>query len=363
MTTARLGRLVAGLVMVAATAIGQDGPKKPEDFCSTPPDAAIEKVRKEFGAGFSVVETKRFRLVSDCSPRYRALIAGGLEQFYTLVHRRFFKKDMKPVVVYLIDASADYEAFCKKRGHADVASSYGLYIPAERAIYARRLMPSGAESGFGTLFHEAIHAMVDADFGSDPPSWFNEGFASLFEQGRVLKGEWVYGNPNPWRETGYRVAFEAGKIPPLSKFFSMGEAEFRGQNEMLHYNTGRSVCLWLLLRGEDQLARYVDLVRQKKGGVAAIEGATKMKIADIEKAWREHVAAVHFGGECVQRARETDVAASLKILEEGAAKFPNYGTLRAEFGQRLANVAKPEEAEREALAALKDPRLPIPQMA
>jgi len=349
-----LGTFVASVVAQAPT---------PESLCTIPGDAEQEKVRKEFGPTFSVVETARFRVVSDCAPRYRKLIAGGLQQFYDAVHGRFFKKEMKRVAVYLIDGAKDYDAFCTKRGVGMARETFGLYIPAQRTIYARRLMPDGSESGFGTLFHEAIHAMVHADFSGDPPSWFNEGFASLFEQGRVLRGEWVYGNPNPWRETPYRAAFEGGKVPPLAKFFALTEKDFRGGDEMLHYNTGRSVCLWLLRRGEDQLARYVDLVRQKKGGVAAIEGASGLKLAEIEASWREHVRKVHFGGDYLHRARGASREQALEILAEGAKLFPDYGSLRAEYANRLANAVRPEDAEREALAALADPRLPTPQLA
>jgi hypothetical protein len=354
---------VTGLMVLAAIA-GAQQPATPESLCTIPPAAAQEKVKKEFGDAFAVVETKHFRLISDSSPRYRKLIAGGLEQFYTLVHPRFFKKEMKPVVVYLIDGADDYDAFCKKRGHAELGGGgYGLYVPAERTIYTRRLMPDGSLSGFGTLFHEAIHAMVHADFGFNAPCWFDEGFASLFEQGRVLKGVWVYGNPNPWRDGPYREAFEAGRIGPLPKFLAIDDAAFRGADELLNYNTGRSLCLFLLRLGEDKLAKYVDLVRQKKSGIAAVEGATGKKIAEIEKAWREHVRAVHFAGAYVQSARKAKGDEALKILAEGAQKHPDSGLVRLEYAQRLAAEGKGEEAQREAEAALKDPRLPTPAAA
>jgi hypothetical protein len=354
----------ASLVVVFAALVAAQEPATPESFCTIPPAVAQEKVSKEHGAGFALVETKHFRLISDSCPRYRKLIAGGLEQFYGLVHDRFFKKEMKPVVVFLIDGADDYDAFCRKHGHADLGGGgYGLYVPGERAIYTRRLMPDGSLSGFGTLFHEAIHAMVHADFDFDPPSWFNEGFASLFEQGRIVKGGWVYGNPNPWREAPYRAAFEAGRIPPLAKYFGLSERDFRGSDELLNYNTGRSVCLWLLLQGEPKLAKYVDLVRQKKGGVAAIEAASGKKLADVEKAWREHVKAVHFGGDYVYRAQHAKGDEALKILEDGMQKHPDYGVLHFEAAQRYAAEGRRDPAEREALAALKDPRLPMPSLA
>ena len=145
----------AVLLPIFALALPAQQPATPESLCTSPPAAAQEKVRKEHGDGFAVVETKHIRLISDSCPRYRKLIAGGLEQFYGLVHDRFFKKEMKPVVVYLIDGADDYDAFCKKHGHADLGGGgYGVYVPSERAIYTRRLMPDGSLSGFGTLFHD-----------------------------------------------------------------------------------------------------------------------------------------------------------------------------------------------------------------
>jgi hypothetical protein len=356
-------RVAAAIALAAWFTIAQ-APKTPESYCTFPAEAEQQKVRKEFGTNFGILETKHFRLISDSTLRYRKLVAGNLEQFYGLVHPRFFKKEMRPVVVYLIDGADDYDAFCKKRGHADLGGGgYGVYVPAERTIYTRRLMPDGTVSGLGTLFHETIHAMVHADFGFNAPVWFDEGFASLFEQGRVVKGAWVYGNPNPWRDLPYREAFEAGKIGPLSKYLTLSDQEFRGGDELLHYNTGRSLCVWLLRQGEDKLAKYVDLVRQKKSGVSALESATGQKLPAIEKAWRQHVQDVHFAAALIQQSRKAPAGEKLGILAQGVQRHPDCGLLRLEYAQELAAAGKAEEAEQEALAALKDSRLPTPEMA
>ena len=77
-------------------------------------------------------------------------------------------------------------------------------------------------SGVGTLFHEAMHSFVNAELkGGQAPSWLNEGFAALFEQGRVVEGKWIYGNPNPWREKEFRPEFEAyvkGQAPARADY-------------------------------------------------------------------------------------------------------------------------------------------------
>ncbi len=114
---------------------------------------------------------------------------------------------------------------------------------------------------------------------------------------------------------------------------------------------------------ESELAKFVDGARRRMGGVAAMKEATGLDIDAIETAWRAHVRAVNFGGDYVDRAEKAPAAEALKILAEGALAFPDYGSLRAAYAERLRAAGKLEEAQREAEAALKDPRIPNPEAA
>ena len=73
----------------------------------------------------------------------------------------------------------------------------------------------------------------------------------------------------------------------------------------MHYNTGRSLCLYLLrAHGEETLARFVAFVREKKSGTKALEGATGMTLPMIEKAWHDSIRKINFGGDYALRSQE-----------------------------------------------------------
>jgi hypothetical protein len=357
---AGLALAAAGWLLAASPAGAQ---QRPDAFLREPDRQAQDAVRKQLGARYRLLVTDHYRVFSDTSPRYHRVVAGVLEQFHQLVRPRFFERDIEPVDFYLIEQAVDYERFTKQRGF-ERASSFGFYDPEKRVLYARRYFPDGSESGVGTLFHEAVHAMIDAEFGrGKAPVWFHEGFASLFEVGRVLLGAWVYGNPNPWRETDFRTAFEAGRVPQLADFLRLTESSFRGdgQREMIYYNAGRSLFLSVLrTQGEIALRRFIQELRQGVSGELALEHATGLPLARVQTQWHRSIREVNFGGDYQNRGTGKD---ALEILSLGARKFPRDGNLRLALATLQIAAGDREHAIENARAALEDPRCIRPQLA
>lgn len=337
--------------------------QRPEAYVVHPPVAAPTALRAELGEGFRVVETEHFRVISDTSVRYHTVVAGVLEQFYQIVHPRFFVHEIAPVDFYLINDGRDYEAFMRRRGLPNT-SGYGLYDSRTRSLYARRYFPDGRESGVGTLYHEAVHAMIDADFAdSPPPLWINEGFASLFEAGRVIRAQWVYGNPNPWRETPFRAAFERGRVPSLAALLLIPDAAFAAGKEQrdLLYNSGRSLFLYILRSlGEAVLAEFVRRVRGGAPPADALAAATGLSLPEIERGWRASIQQVNFGGDYLNRATGPD---ALQILEAGARLHPDYGNLQLQLALEYLKQRDSPSALEHAQRALEDPHLTSRQLA
>ena len=240
----------------------------PHHLVTRPPEAEQASIREEHGERFRLLRTEHFDIVSDTTLRYHEVTSAMFEQFYREVHPRFFRRPMPRVTCFFIEGGEDFEVFAEARGHAGFKTSYGFYVRGDDGpeLYARRFFPDGRRSGVGTLFHEIVHAMVDADLGR-VPLWFNEGFASLFERGRLVKGRWRYGNPNPWREAKYEKALEADEVPTLADYLAMTDRDFRlGRYRRTNYNTGRSFFLFLLRRDDREVARFVELVSTGRSG-------------------------------------------------------------------------------------------------
>jgi hypothetical protein len=351
--------LVAGCVPYLA---GASAPAPPEALVRDPGAQAQADVRSEYGAGFRVLETDHFRVISDTSLRYHTVVTGVLEQFHQQVQPRFFEREIERLPFYLINGGRDFDRFVESRGLRG-GTTYGFYVSETRSLYARRYFADGRESGVGTLFHEAIHAMMHAELGSmeAAPAWLHEGFASLFEAGRLLRGEWVYGNPNPWRETPFRAEFEAGRVPPLGAYFRLTDEEFQGPKRDLHYATGRSFFLYLLLNhGESAIRRFIRSIRDQQDAAAALVDVTGLDLAEVESRWHRSIREVNFAGDYLNRGGGAN---GLAILQEGAAKFPGYGNLQATLAARYLERGDRERAQRHARLALDDPRCILPQLA
>ncbi len=171
----------------------------------------------------------------------RDLVSRALTAFY---NGRFDKKPSEAITVYLFGDAATYGAFCKTALGEPCISVYGFYWPSER------WMVMNAGLGIGTLTHELVHPLVEADFPR-APTWLNEGIASIFEAPSLPKPGEIHGVKN-WRLPRLRAALGSGeraKALPHT-LFGMSDATFRDDDESLHYSLARYFCQWLDERGK-----------------------------------------------------------------------------------------------------------------
>jgi hypothetical protein len=158
---------------------------------------------------------------------------------------RFDKRPAQAVSVYLFPEAKSYEAYCQQRWSKPCGSGYGFYRSDERRI----VMNVGP--GIGTLTHELVHPIVEADFPG-APEWLNEGVASLFEALTMPAAGQVHGVKN-WRHARLLRALGSAKErdeASLTRLFELDDATFRNHAEDLHYATARYLCQWLDQKGK-----------------------------------------------------------------------------------------------------------------
>ena len=171
----------------------------------------------------------------------RDLVTRALAAFY---NGRFDKKPKEAITVYLFGDAGSYGAFCKTALGEPCISVYGFYWPSER------WMVMNAGLGIGTLTHELVHPLVEADFPR-APTWLNEGIASIFEAPALPKAGEIHGVKN-WRLPRLRAALGSGERPKAmpQTLFGMADTVFRDDDESLHYSLARYFCQWLDERGK-----------------------------------------------------------------------------------------------------------------
>jgi hypothetical protein len=134
-----------------------------------------------------------------------------------------------------------------------------------------------------------IHPLLEEDFSGVAP-WFNEGFASLFEQSVYRDGS-IKGLPN-WRLRILKIALKEGKIISLKKLLEFDEEKFYGKGSDLHYAQARYLCLWMQEKG--LLKRFYKCFKEAhlkgdKSGLKTIQKLFKKDILVLQKEWEEWV--------------------------------------------------------------------------
>jgi hypothetical protein len=199
----------------------------------------------------------------------------------------FEKRPDYPIVIYLFKDDESYRAWAKKLFGDTRVSHFGYYRPWDQTL----VMNIG--TGTGTLVHELTHALMTPDF-PDAPTWFDEGLASLHEQCRLAR-DTVIGLEN-WRLPALQKAIREKRHVPLGKLVATTRAEFRGENEGLHYAEARYLALWLQRQGllRKFYRAFRDGHKDDPTGAKALAAVTGKSLAELEAEWVPWVLTLRF---------------------------------------------------------------------
>jgi hypothetical protein len=249
----------------------------------------IGEIRRELGDGAQVEQVEEFFFVATNDTEEQFLkCKGTVARMFRYLYKDYFrKKPEKPIRVYLFRDRQTYEEYHQATYQKAPSTPFGFYMASERK------MVMNIATGLGTLAHELVHPLLAEDF-PEVPSWFNEGFASLFEQSITKNGKTV-GLVN-WRLPGLHKALKSDKGVPLRELLSLSAGQFYGDNRGVNYATARYLCLYLQENG--QLTAFYTAFKagrkEDSTGLAALEKATGKKLDDLEKSWREWVLGLRF---------------------------------------------------------------------
>src|SRR5436190_4024500 len=249
-----------------------------------------EEIRHELGEDTHVerVEDYFFVASNDSTPKfieYKATIA----RVYRYLYEDYFtRRPEKPIRVYLFRDKTSYDLYCRSTYEKPPSTPYGFYMSKERK------MVMNISTGTGTLAHELVHPLLAEDFPG-VPSWFNEGFASLFEQSGERNGKMV-GFVN-WRLPKLKQILKIGRGIPLGDLMKTTTEQFYGEDDRgVNYATARYLCLYL--QEKKQLIPFFQefkkTAKEDPSGALAFERATGKKPAELDPAWREWVLSLRY---------------------------------------------------------------------
>ena len=203
--------------------------------------------------------------------------------FRYLYEDYFTRKPERPIRVYLFRDKSTYDGYCRATYETPPSTPYGFYMSRERK------MVMNISTGTGTLAHELVHPLLTEDFPG-VPSWFNEGFASLFEQSGERKGR-MAGFVN-WRLPKLRQLLKINKAVPLADLMKTTTEQFYGEDDRgVHYAAARYLCLYL--QDHDLLIPFFKEFKTTSSddptGAQALKKVTGKTPAELDPIWRDWV--------------------------------------------------------------------------
>ncbi|HLG42679.1 MAG TPA: hypothetical protein VI643_04880 [Planctomycetota bacterium] len=244
--------------------------------------AEAVKAAAEILGGDPLVEIRAtvFVIVTDGDRETMDRAAGTVTRVSAALYRQFFaKRAERPLKVFAFSGKTSYDKFVRATYGKEPTTPYGFYMPSDRS------MVMNLATGTGTLAHELVHPLIEEDFAA-VPAWFNEGFASLFEQSSYDEDGSIRGLVN-WRLRGLQPALRDGSAPKLEEVLSTSRSEFYGSGSGLNYAVARYLCLYLQEQG--LLAKYYKTFRAKHkddpSGKAVLKEVTGKSPAELQEEW------------------------------------------------------------------------------
>lgn len=287
-------KIALSILIAAAAGCGVD-PSVPQYMLDLPRTEeetlrVCEEIRHDLGEDAHVERVEEYFFVAsnDTMAKFVEYKATVTRVYRYLYEDYFTRKPEKPIRVYLFRDKSSYDSYCRATYDKPPSTPYGFYMSRERK------MVMNISTGTGTLAHELVHPLLSEDFPG-VPSWFNEGFASLFEQSGERGGKMV-GFVN-WRLPKLKQLLKINKGVPLADLVKTTTEQFYGEDDRgVNYATARYLCLFLQ---ERQLLipffrEFKATVAQDPTGAAAMKKITGLTPAELESTWREWVLGLRY---------------------------------------------------------------------
>ncbi|MBS0204734.1 MAG: hypothetical protein JSS49_17655 [Planctomycetes bacterium] len=214
-----------------------------EGFTKSDYDQHLASLQKRLPhEGFSVVIQKPFVVIGD-EPLETVKLRAEKTVKWAVDHlkQEYFKSDPAAIIdIWLFQDANSYNEHTTKLVRRVPSTPYGFYSPSEKALFMN------IATGGGTLVHEIVHPFMETNFPACP-AWFNEGFASLYEQSSERNGR-IIGNTN-WRLRGLQTAIRKGNVPPFDTLCRTTTDQFYSDDKGTNYSQARYLCYYLQEHG------------------------------------------------------------------------------------------------------------------
>jgi len=169
------------------------------------------------------IESPNFEFIGNASDADIRKVAMRLERFRSTlrsVFPQFRAVSGKRTRVLVFRDDASFRPFKPKRADGAPDDFIGAFYQAgEDFNYVAVSVEGEAAGSYGTIFHEYVHEILNANLGSsEVPAWLNEGLAEYFQTFRTIDDRSAaFGSI----QTGHIQRLKRGALMPWDQFFKL----------------------------------------------------------------------------------------------------------------------------------------------
>ncbi len=250
------------------------------------------ELRKQLPKRFTVLVERPFVVIGDESAeRVQSRAISTVRWSVQHLKSEYFPNDPERVLeIWLFKDAQSYQDNARRYFGDRPDTPYGYYSSAHRALIMN------ISTGGGTLVHEIVHPLMEANF-EDCPAWFNEGLGSLYEQSAERDGK-IVGLTN-WRLAGLQQALRGTGVPSFEDLLATSDNAFYNDDPGTNYAQARYLLMYLQEQGllREFYWTFHDSADRDPTGLASLKKVLKVKSLDaFTKEWKRWVLGLRFRG-------------------------------------------------------------------
>lgn len=175
-------------------------------------------VRADVAEGWTRLETENFEFVGSADDAAIRSVAERLERFRSALGRVLLTKGAETRTrVIVFKDSTSFRSFKPTRGDGMPDETVlGLFVAGDDS---NTIAVAADNLDLGTIYHEYVHDVVAASFGSTQvPPWLNEGLAAYFQTFQIEDEKTAtFGSPR----SEYQALLRTTPLIPWNEFFAL----------------------------------------------------------------------------------------------------------------------------------------------
>ncbi len=288
-------------------------------------------------AALEVANSRHYELHSNLDRADKVEIARHMDAVFDEYDRRFSafrpRGGAGTMALYVVNDQDEYLKLLAEAG-INARNTGGMFVvrPQLKGLLTWSNGKSRSET-YGVLQHEGFHQFAFTYFGTNLPTWVNEGLAQYFEDGLLVNGKFLVGWADANRIASVKKTLQDKNAVDFNDLLTMTNERWSeilskdARQSSLLYDQAWSVVYFLIHADKGKyrnaFEQYLGLIaRGNDASVASRKAFGTDDTKAFEARWREYMLALQPDSLNIALERMAFLAQAIKFLQAKQQKTP-----------------------------------------